>query len=129
MDGFVENAMSNRKIPEPKMAWLLAAALGLSFLLTGWGSGNSTPPAPAISFSFVTVPLYSLQANATATLIAVVSGDSLNAGVNWSVTCGSAGDRSLTGFVDLQAVETVPFAKTSLRSQLTFWEVWQHGGH
>ncbi len=47
--------------------------------------------APAISIALTTPPPASLQATLTAIVAATVSNDSGNMGVDWSVTCGSAG--------------------------------------
>ena len=46
--------------------------------------------APAISVSLTTPPPSSLATGATASIIATLTGDSANAGVAWSVTCGSS---------------------------------------
>jgi len=52
------------------------------------GSNNNSPPQSQISVA-LSAPPASLQTNATATLTAVVSNDSANAGVTWS--CAPAG--------------------------------------
>ena len=49
----------------------------------------TAPAPPAISVAFTPAPPTSLAASATSPLTAVVSNDSKNAGVTWSVTCGS----------------------------------------
>src|SRR6202012_5022903 len=50
-----------------------------------------TIAAPAgVSVSFATTPPAALTINNTFPLTAVVTGDSKNAGVTWTVTCGSA---------------------------------------
>ncbi|HJT71546.1 MAG TPA: hypothetical protein VJ731_15205 [Terriglobales bacterium] len=54
-------------------------------------STTITVTTPPISVSFPTAPPTSLQANASATLAAVVSNDSSNAGVDWSARCGTSG--------------------------------------
>lgn len=46
--------------------------------------------APAISVALTTPPPSSLATGATANIIASVTGDSANAGVTWTVTCGSS---------------------------------------
>jgi hypothetical protein len=51
---------------------------------------TSTAPPPPISVSFVTQPPTSMVIGTTSSLAASVSNDTKNAGVNWSVTCGSA---------------------------------------
>ncbi len=50
-----------------------------------------TAPAAVISVALNPTPPTSLVTGTTASLTAVVSNDSKNAGVNWSVTCGSSG--------------------------------------
>jgi hypothetical protein len=63
------------------------------------GGGSSTPPTPppppppAISVAFSAAPPTSLTSNATTSITAVVTNDSANAGVKWTVTCagGSCG--------------------------------------
>ena len=70
-----------------------ASILAIIFLISlmGCGGSSSSTPPPSISVAFNPAPPTSLQINATASLTAVVSNDSANAGVTWSVTCGSAG--------------------------------------
>jgi len=70
-----------------------ASILAIIFLISlmGCGGSSSSTPPPSISVAFNPAPPTSLQVNATASLTAVVSNDSANAGVTWSVTCGSAG--------------------------------------
>ncbi len=51
---------------------------------------TSTAPPPPISVSFVTQPPSSMVISATSSLAATVDNDAKNAGVNWTVTCGSA---------------------------------------
>jgi hypothetical protein len=69
---------------------LIALATMAQFIACG-GSGTSTTNTtpPAISVTLTGAPT-SLLTNATAALTATVSNDSKNAGVTWSVTCGSA---------------------------------------
>jgi hypothetical protein len=55
------------------------------------GTGVTSSSGTAISLSFQTAPPTTLQVNATTSITAVVANDSTNAGVDWSVTCGSAG--------------------------------------
>jgi ferredoxin len=50
-----------------------------------------TTTAPVISVAFNPAPPTSLQTSTAASLTAVVTNDSQNQGVNWTVTCGSAG--------------------------------------
>lgn len=51
---------------------------------------TASGPPPPISVSFVTQPPSSLVINTSTSLAASVSNDTKNAGVTWSVTCGSA---------------------------------------
>ena len=46
--------------------------------------------SPAISVTLSTPPPSSMNTGATASIVASVTGDSANAGVTWSVSCGSA---------------------------------------
>jgi hypothetical protein len=71
---------------------VLAVAMILMFCGCGGGAssaGNSVPPgsSPAISIVFQPAPVKSVFINATATLTAVVSNDSSNAGVDWALLC------------------------------------------
>jgi hypothetical protein len=75
-----------------RQSFFLFAALAASVAMVacgGSGSGTTTiTPPPAISVAIAGAPV-SLLTNATAALTASVSNDSANAGVTWSVTCGS----------------------------------------
>ena len=51
---------------------------------------TSTAPPPPISVSFVTQPPSSMVISTTSSIAATVDNDTKNAGVNWTVTCGSA---------------------------------------
>jgi hypothetical protein len=58
---------------------------------SGGGSGSTPPPPPpAISVAFSPQPPTSLAPSATSSLTAVVSNDSKNGGISWSVTCSSS---------------------------------------
>ena len=50
-----------------------------------------TSAAPSITVAFSAQPPSSLAGNATTSITAIVTNDSKNAGVTWSVTCGSNG--------------------------------------
>src|SRR5579859_1323929 len=73
----------------------LACIAAMIFALAGCTSSQPAPPlpapAPAISVAFVGTPPSLVQAGVTTQLTALVSNDSSNAGVDWSVTCGGAG--------------------------------------
>lgn len=72
---------------------LISSFCGIIVLLSlltgcgGSGSGGSTQP---IAVAFGTQPPVSMAAGTTADISAVVSNDTLNAGVLWSVTCGGS---------------------------------------
>ncbi len=65
------------------------AAVAFVAAACGGGGGNGPNP-PAISVTLSPAPPASVTAGATASLTAVVSNDSSNGGVSWSVTCGSS---------------------------------------
>jgi len=74
---------------------LLLLSVAMVALLAGCG-GSATnvqnPPAPAastVSIAFQPMPPEAISLSATATLTAVVSNDSSNAGVDWSLLCQS----------------------------------------
>jgi hypothetical protein len=76
-------------------------ALIFAAILVGCSSNNNNnPPQNSISVS-LSAPPTSLQTNATATLTAIVSNDSANAGVTWSCapagSCGSFNPASSAG--------------------------------
>jgi hypothetical protein len=73
-----------------KSILLLISVSTIAALVACSSSSTTPPPPPAISVSLPT-PLTSLAVNATASISATVVNDSANAGVTWSVTCGSAG--------------------------------------
>ncbi len=79
------------KFPE---SIFVPAALALTAALAacgGGGSGTTTSTTPPpISVALAGAPA-SLLTNAAASLTATVTNDSANAGVTWSVTCGSTG--------------------------------------
>jgi hypothetical protein len=58
---------------------------------TKTNSASITITAPGISVALNPTPPTSLLPGATTNLVAVVSNDSKNGGVTWSVTCGSSG--------------------------------------
>jgi hypothetical protein len=70
---------------------IISLLCGIAFITSlftacgGSNSGNSTP----ISVAFANQPPASLAAGTTATLSAIVSNDTENAGVLWGVTCGA----------------------------------------
>jgi hypothetical protein len=69
---------------------LMSSIAGIAFAAAACGGGGNGPNPPAISVSLSPAPPASVTAGATASLTAVVSNDSSNGGVTWSVTCGSS---------------------------------------
>ncbi|MGB9403382.1 MAG: hypothetical protein WCA98_07575 [Candidatus Acidiferrales bacterium] len=65
---------------------LMAAVFIAGVLLTACGSSSKQPIAVTIS----TAPPNALEVSYTGTVGASVTGDAANAGVDWTVTCGSA---------------------------------------
>jgi hypothetical protein len=70
---------------------LFTFAASTIWLTACGGGGGSTPPTPppAISVAFSATPPTSLATSATLGLTALVTNDSANAGVKWSVTCSA----------------------------------------
>ena len=75
-----------------KRILLLLSATMIS-ILAGCGGGTKTvqnpppPPVTAVSIAFQPAPIGSIPITATTALTAVVSNDSTNAGVDWSLLC------------------------------------------
>jgi hypothetical protein len=68
---------------------LISGIASIAFMAAACGGGGGNGPnPPTISVSLSPAPPTTLTAGQTASLIAVVSNDSGNAGVTWSVTCG-----------------------------------------
>jgi hypothetical protein len=70
----------------------LVILIVLVIMITGCSGGGSVnpPDPPAVSVTLSPQPPSSTDAGSTINLSAVVSNDSANAGVKWSVTCGSS---------------------------------------
>ena len=69
----------------------LVALIVLVIMITGCGGSGSSPnPPAAVSVTLSPQPPSSTDAGATISFGAVVSNDTANAGVKWSVTCGSS---------------------------------------
>jgi hypothetical protein len=62
----------------------------VAITLAACGGSGSTPPPPTTAISFGTAPPASLATGAKSNISAVVSNDSTNAGVTWSITCGGS---------------------------------------
>ena len=92
------NVAQKRRRGRKQTAVLLLASMlivaGTVGIGCGGGSSSSaTVPAPSALSITLQSPLPStLQRNTTVQLTAIVANDSTNAGVDWSVTCGSAGE-------------------------------------
>jgi hypothetical protein len=74
----------------------LIALIVLVVLIAGCGGSGSSPNPPAVSVALSPQPPSSTDAGSTINLTAVVSNDSANAGVKWTVTCGGAQCGSLS---------------------------------
>src|SRR5713226_8986527 len=70
---------------------LVAVSMSVALVACGGSSTMSTTPTPPIAVSFASAAPAALQVDATASLAVVITNDSANAGVKWSVTCGSNG--------------------------------------
>jgi hypothetical protein len=81
------------------------AAIAFVAAACGGGGGNGPNP-PSISVSLSPAPPASVTAGATASLTAVVSKDSSNGGVTWSVTCGSSSCGTFTPATTASGVAT-----------------------
>jgi hypothetical protein len=69
----------------------LVAVIVLVIMITGCGSASSNPPdPPAVSVTLSPQPPSSTDTGSTISLTAVVANDSANAGVKWTVSCGSS---------------------------------------
>jgi hypothetical protein len=72
-------------------AILISGVAAIAFVAAACGGGGGNGPnPPSISVALSPAPPASVTAGATASLTAVVSNDSSNGGVTWSVTCGSS---------------------------------------
>ena len=70
---------------------LMSSVVAIAFAAAACGGGGGNGPnPPAISVTFSPAPPTTITAGQTASLTAVVSNDSGNAGVSWSVTCGGS---------------------------------------
>jgi hypothetical protein len=66
-------------------------SVSAALVACGGSSNMNTTPVLPISVSFTSAAPASLQVGATASLAVVLTNDSANAGVKWSVTCASSG--------------------------------------
>jgi hypothetical protein len=58
--------------------------------LAGCSGGGANPNPPTTAISFGTAPPASLATGAKSSISAIVSNDNTNAGVSWSISCGSS---------------------------------------
>ena len=78
------------KQPYPSYLAFRVVLILLVIMITGCSSSGSPNPPEAISVALSPQPPSSTNTGSTINLTAVVSNDSANAGVTWSVTCGSS---------------------------------------
>jgi hypothetical protein len=71
-------------------AILMSSIAATAFVAAACGGSSNPPNPPAISVTLSPAPPTSITAGTTASLTAIVSNDSSNAGVTWSVTCGGS---------------------------------------
>lgn len=77
---------------------LLLLTVALISVLTGCGGSTfdvqnpPPPPPPDIAIAFQTLPPPFILINSTASLSAMVTNDSTNSGVDWSLTCSQSGN-------------------------------------
>ncbi|QHS53140.1 hypothetical protein [Edaphobacter sp. 12200R-103] len=75
-----------------RMLFSFATAIFIALLVVGCSSGTSggnTPAPPALSVTFTSQPVSTLQVGTATTVSATVSNDATNAGVIWTTTCSS----------------------------------------
>src|SRR5258708_20139166 len=77
----------------------------MTAVLAGCGSNTFNvqnpppPPPPNITVAYQPAPAASILINAVTPLTAVVSHDSTNAGVDWSLTCSNVGNFGSPSFL------------------------------
>ena len=76
--------------PRKSILASLIVAFSIGLAACGGGSGNGPNPPATVIVSFAAQPPASLVVSTTVSLTAIVSNDTNGAGVNWTVTCGSA---------------------------------------
>ena len=90
----------------------LATASSALFLLAACGgSSNSGPPPISVAFTVGFLPPANMSVSSQAGIAATVSNDSANGGVNWTVSCGSAGQCG--GFQPTSTASTIPTTYTA----------------
>jgi hypothetical protein len=99
----------------------LVAATALVMVIAGCssGSGSNPPPPATISVALSPQPPSSISAGSSASLTAVVSNDSANAGVKWSVSCGGSACGSLSATSTASGAATQYSAPASVPNPAT----------
>jgi len=96
----------------------LLAAFALAVTVVGCGGSSSNPPTPqAISVSISPAPPSSIDAGSSINVTAVVSNDSANAGVKWSVSCSLSACGSVSAASTASGTATKYSAPASVASQ------------
>jgi hypothetical protein len=86
----------------------------VAITLAACGGGGSTPIPPTTAISFGTAPPASLATGAKSNISAVVSNDSTNAGVSWSISCGSSACGSISPTTSASGASVTYTAPSSL---------------
>ena len=91
--------LNSRRLAVATKRWLLILpAMAMIAILAGCGGSNGNvqnpppPPASKVSIAFQPEPSPSLAVSFSENLTAVVSNDSSNAGVDWTLTCQNPGN-------------------------------------
>ena len=108
---------------------LILLSSTLISVLAGCGNSGSTfnvqnpppPPAAGVSIAFQPVPPASVQIGSTASLTAVVSNDSSNAGVTWTLTCSVTGNCGSVCAPSQATATCVATANTPSGSPVTYY--------
>lgn len=98
---------------------IVAIALVMAIAGCSGGSGSNPPPPPAVSVTLSPQPPSSINAGSSTSLTAVVSNDSANAGVKWSVSCGSSTCGSVSATSTGSGVATKYSAPSAVPSPAT----------
>jgi hypothetical protein len=93
------------------LAPLLSTLVAIT--LAACSGGGSTPNPPTTAISFGTAPPASLATGAKSNMSAVVSNDSTNGGVSWSISCGSSTCGSITPTTSASGASVTYTAPTS----------------
>jgi hypothetical protein len=70
---------------------LVTVSMSVALVACGGSSTMSTTPPSPVAVAFSSAAPAALQVDATASLAVMVTNDTANAGVKWSVTCGGGG--------------------------------------